>query len=57
MITRKQLNMIRERIRAEWGDTCDDHDVECPVCAAWDGYYAARKAFDTHSPAPSPSPS
>lgn len=56
-MTRKQLNMIRERIRAEWGDTCEDHDAECPVCTAWDDYYAARKAFDTHSPAPSPSPS
>lgn len=35
---------LAKRIRAEWGDTCSDHDAECPVCKAWDFYYAAVKA-------------
>lgn len=43
---------LAKRIRAEWGDSCSDHDAECPVCNAWDFYYAAVKAEQAAKAAP-----
>ena len=43
---RSQLKMVKARIKAEWGDTCSDHDAECPVCNAWDYYYQLRAKVD-----------